>query len=74
MQWWGFAPSFSAHVRWGERGAPVLFLSRLFLTVVTVELAFAESHISRKTSEIPGCTGNPGIWDPPSLHKKSLEI
>jgi hypothetical protein len=20
---WGFAPSFSAHVRWGERGAPV---------------------------------------------------
>jgi hypothetical protein len=18
MQWWGFAPSFSAHVRWGD--------------------------------------------------------
>jgi hypothetical protein len=30
-------------------------LSDLFLgTVETVELAFAESHISRKTSEIPG--------------------
>jgi hypothetical protein len=23
--WWGFAPSFSAHVRFGEHGAPVLF-------------------------------------------------
>src|SRR5882757_4699092 len=23
--WWGFAPSFSSHVRLGERGAPVLF-------------------------------------------------
>jgi hypothetical protein len=22
---WGFAPSFSAHVRFGEHGAPVLF-------------------------------------------------
>ena len=21
--WWGFAPSFSSHVRFGERGAPV---------------------------------------------------
>ena len=21
-QWWGFAPSCSSHVRWGERGAP----------------------------------------------------
>jgi hypothetical protein len=23
-QWWGFAPSFSSHVRLGERGAPAL--------------------------------------------------
>jgi hypothetical protein len=29
MRLWGYAPSFSAHVRLGERGAPVLFLLAL---------------------------------------------
>jgi hypothetical protein len=28
----GLRPSFSAHVRWGERGAPVLFPWNLFGT------------------------------------------
>jgi hypothetical protein len=55
----GCAPSFSAHVRWGERGAPVYLLRRGFLTGSKIRWSRAvASHISRKTSEMPriSCT------------------
>jgi hypothetical protein len=47
-------PSFSAHVRWGERGAPL----RICETAGGLRGRPAVSHISRKTSEMPGisCT------------------
>jgi hypothetical protein len=32
MRSWGYAPSFSAQVRFGEPGAPVLFLSGSAMT------------------------------------------
>jgi hypothetical protein len=51
--WRGFAPSFSAHVRSGERGAPVQFPVCWFW-VEGLGLKAVVSHISRKTSEIPG--------------------
>jgi len=64
---WGFAPSFSAQVRFGEPGAPVPTRAYPSLPVPLLMTAtfnptygtrqmrwrFVESHISRKTSEMP---------------------
>jgi hypothetical protein len=59
-RWWGFAPSYSAHVRWGERGAPVLLLETVIGPNSCTGRA-VESHISRKTSEIPELPGRSAI-------------
>jgi hypothetical protein len=49
----GFAPSFSAHVRFGEHGAPVQLPVGWFWGHGSGSNAVV-SHISRKTSEIWG--------------------
>jgi stage II sporulation protein D len=48
--------SFSAHVRPGERGAPVQF-DRGCWELKSLRVGFVVSHISRKTSEIWGTRG-----------------
>ena len=50
---WGFAPSFSAHVRLGERGAPVP-VPWAFFEGQRWQVGAVVSHISRKTSEMWG--------------------
>jgi hypothetical protein len=62
----GFALSFSSHVRWGERGAPLWIGG----TRIGLRGRPAVSHISRKTSEVPriSCTQ---LWKEPLVRLSS---
>jgi hypothetical protein len=67
----GLRPSFSSHVRLGERGAPVDSLGRGYKLQRSLgkKSRFAVSHISRKTSEI---WGTPRFVEGRKLQKRPL--
>jgi hypothetical protein len=55
--WRGFAPSFSAHVRLGERGAPVQFPTDWFLDLGFGVECCGIPHLAKNERDV----GHPGL-------------